>query len=515
MIVVRHLNNQIVDIFDRVNQEQISITKQSIAQQLIQLAVSFPDQLIIWVDDFCAKDVDYDNIPDLFEHKKILLSYHPTSNFLPSSIGYVDESLFINVYKSKKYPTWQMSSFVGGVYSEVLLATKTELRLDDDFEYFLNSFAKILQPLGLLCYSEPLLLKTKIKTKIQSKKTTDFYQLFRFVKEHYRLRWTFLLFINLIVYENKYILLPFLTSIRYKKIKISNHLLDSIQMCYSNLKTENEQLDVIIPTIGRKKYLYDVLKDFSKQTVLPKKIIITEQNPLLETNSELDYIYNESWPFKIDHIFTHQSGACNARNLALQKVEHDWVFFADDDIRLEVDFIESAFVYIKQTKAKAFTFNSLQKGEVTISNKITSWNTFGTCSSFVYKDAIDNVFFDMRYEFGFGEDVDYGMQIRKNGFDVLYLPDPVAFHLKAPIGGFRFKVKTAWENDFLQPKPSPTVMLCKLENYTKEQLCSYKSTLFIKYFKENKFQNPIKYLFDMKKKWNKSVLLANQLGGRL
>jgi GT2 family glycosyltransferase len=40
----------------------------------------------------------------------------------------------------------------------------------------------------------------------------------------------------------------------------------------------NKSIDVIIPTIGRKQYLYAVLQDCA-QTHLPVNVIIVEQNP--------------------------------------------------------------------------------------------------------------------------------------------------------------------------------------------------------------------------------------------
>ena len=52
-------------------------------------------------------------------------------------------------------------------------------------------------------------------------------------------------------------------------------------------------IDVVIPTIGRKKYLYDVLCDLRKQTHLPKNVIIVEQNLLLDSKSELDFLQND------------------------------------------------------------------------------------------------------------------------------------------------------------------------------------------------------------------------------
>jgi hypothetical protein len=54
--------------------------------------------------------------------------------------------------------------------------------------------------------------------------------------------------------------------------------------------------------------------------------------------------------FNIRHIFTHQTGACNARNLALSHVESEWVFFNDDDNKFSCDLIENV---LKSNMAQA------------------------------------------------------------------------------------------------------------------------------------------------------------------
>ena len=45
---------------------------------------------------------------------------------------------------------------------------------------------------------------------------------------------------------------------------------------------------------------------------------------------KLDYLTSEEWPFVIKHIFTHQSGACNARNLALAQMTSEWFYNRKD-----------------------------------------------------------------------------------------------------------------------------------------------------------------------------------------
>ena len=57
-------------------------------------------------------------------------------------------------------------------------------------------------PLGLMCYSEPRLL-LDIQTSGIAKEAS-LYTLFRFVKQHYKTRWVFLLLSNLMFYEKKW-----------------------------------------------------------------------------------------------------------------------------------------------------------------------------------------------------------------------------------------------------------------------------------------------------------------------
>ena len=84
-------------------------------------------------------------------------------------------------------------------------------------------------------------------------------------------------------------------------------------------------------------------------------------------------------------------------------------------------------------------------------------------------------------------------------------------HLKAPIGGFRTKPVLRWQNDEIQPKPSPTVMLFRLKYDTKEQLRNYKTTLLFKNINNNFLLNPYKYIKVFKQKWNRSIYWASQL----
>ncbi|MFV8440699.1 glycosyltransferase family 2 protein [Flavobacterium sp. LB2P44] len=510
MIIVYHFDDKITEVVSLENQKIKFDCTGTISAGLIRLADAFSDEKIVWCHSTYKEHLAVENIDTLLHHNKMMLSFRPKiNNFFEDYIGYVEESLFINVNKKVSYPTWQMSSYVGVIHASVLNAINDKIVCDPDFDYYLNSMAKLCMPLGLLCYSEPHLLKS-VETN-DSPLIASSFTLFRFVKQHYKTRWVFLLALNLFLYERKILFYPFISAL-FSKRRINNKInLDGIVVQSSRAIIGTGTIDVIIPTIGRSSYLYDVLKDFSKQSVLPDKIIVVEQNPEPFSKTELDYIETENWPFEIRHVFTHQAGACSARNLALNQTTSEWVFLADDDNRFDSDLFKDIFKKIKRYGCNVVTTAYPQKGEGKLHRKVVQWSTFGAGNSFLKRIILQNVKFDLAFEFGYGEDSDFGMQLRNQGHDVLFLPEPSIMHLKAPVGGFRTKPQLRWYNETIQPKPSPTIMLYLISYKTKQQTLGYKTTLFFKYYKHQNIRNPFNYLKIFKKQWNQSVYWANEL----
>ncbi|WP_366184773.1 glycosyltransferase [Flavobacterium ovatum] len=509
MIFIYHSNTNIVAVTDSQGESLSCPVSSTIAEGLRLLAQDFRTEKLVWCHIDCKKTLNVNALDTLFHHDKMMLSYCPdNSNYFGETIGYVEESIFVNVNKKVSFPTWQMSSAVGMIHASVLNEIKDSIPFDAHFDYYLCSLSKLCMPLGLLCYSEPKLLKksTSYKGNIASIGT-----IFKFVKQHYKIQWIFLLMLNQLLYEKKFSVFPFFFSLWFQPRKATAINLENIKVQSSKQEFRLETIDVVIPTIGRKKYLYDVLCDLKRQIHLPVNVIIVEQNPLEDSESELDYLKTETWPFAIKHTFTHQAGACNARNLALAQVESNWVFLADDDIRFENDFLVNAFDKIKEQGAKAISFRCYQKNEVSKWKTIFQWGSFGSGCSIVYTQTLKNCKFDMGYEFGYGEDNDFGMQIRNLGEDVLYLPEPSILHLKAPMGGFRTKPVLDWYKDAIQPKPSPTVMLYQINHNSKKQVLGYKTILFLKFYFRQKVKNPILYWRNFGAQWNQSVFWANQL----
>lgn len=510
MIIIYHNKSTVTEVVSSSIDNFVNQQNQNIASILLSIAANNEDEILVWCHESLRHDLNIEHIEDMFHHKRFLFSYAPfLGNYFNRELGYIEDTPFIKVNKTARYATWQMSCVVGAVHASVLNACRNDLQTTGNFDYFLNSFAKRAMIFGLLCYSEPRLLKNI--SSVQPLQQSGLTQLFRFTKQHYRMRWIFLLFFNLVVYEKRFPFFAFFTSLFYKKRSFKAEYIDSIVLNSNKKIIDKGTIDILIPTIGRKPYLLNVLNNLAAQTHLPTNVIIVEQNPLPNATSELDYIDNLSWPFKIKHHFTHQAGACNARNIALELIESEFVFFADDDIVFENDLIEKVLHSFQITGNEVLLVAIHLANEKIVVQSPKQFLAFGTCHAFVKSECLKGLKFNMALEFGYGEDADFGMQLKNRGYDFLYLSTLTILHLKAPMGGFRTKPKLKWDNDIIEPKPSPTVMLYKQMYFSTEQILSYKLTIFLKNINSNFLKNPFKYYRIFNQKWKRSQYWANKL----
>lgn len=512
MIYLIHENNKLIELLDNDFNPIDGHFNLSITETLFDVAKKHPKELLIWCHKSLKSLINKESLEGVFHHERMMASYNISkSNYIHDCIGYVEQSIFIKINKNVTFPTWLMSSDIGGIHSSLLITVLRKIRKYNDFNFFLNSLAKKAMPQGLFCYSEPSLIKQAISPTHKIKSST--FSLFKFVNLHYKIGWVFFLFICFVLYERKLPLFQFLNSFRYGRQK-DDFDFSNLPSLSTKKVINKKEVDVIIPTIGRKKYLYDVLKDLSNQTVLPKNVIIIEQNADPKSVSELDYVVNEKWPFNIKHKFIHQAGVCNARNLAIQQVTSEWTLLGDDDNRFEPELIQGLLDQIKSLGKNVVTTVYIQPKEKQSFFKTSQTQIFGGGNSLLNSRLLEKVKFDPAYEFGYGEDNDFGMQIRNLGEDVIFISNILITHLKAPIGGYRIKRKNSWDNEKYVPKPSPTIMLFNQRYFTNEQLLGYKLSLFIKYYKGQQIKNPFRYISLMNKRWNSSLYWSKILADK-
>ncbi|WP_026839455.1 glycosyltransferase family 2 protein [Gillisia sp. JM1] len=507
IILIHQKTQQVVKVLK--GEAQLEISSANCTEAFWELAEKFPDEIIAWCEEEFVDDLNIEQWSQIFHQDLIMASYAVENTFLPDSIGYIDQLPFINVNRKVLYATWQMSSDVGGIKGETLLKFKSLFEEINNFDFLLNSIGKIGQQNGLFCYSAPDLVSRILDKNPEA--TANSNQLFSFVYQYYNTIWLSVLFWCYWKYENKFPLMAFIHAFSKEKFFLQNIDLSAVKIQSKKAPKASNFIDVVIPTMGRAEYLIQVLEDLKLQSHLPKKVIVVEQNPDVNSISELPELYSKTWPFKITHHFIHQTGACNARNIALKEVDSDWVFLADDDIRLESDLLKKAIKGIRILGANSINMNCKQDGEQTIFNKVKQWGSFGSGTSIVESTFAKKCSFSKIFEHGYGEDADFGMQLRNIGCDIIYHPETEIKHLKAPMGGFREKPILAWEQKRPLPKPSPTLMAFALRYYTKEQITGFKTSLYLKYYNKQSVKNPFSYIRKMNKCWNKSEKWAMKL----
>lgn len=505
MIILLHSNAR---KFIKASQgdKALSLESRSLINAFWEVAEKFPDQLIIWRDQDVTLEIAKD-VENCFPHELVMVSFAVNNQYIPDQIGYIDQLPFVNPNYEVVYPTWRMSTDIGGIYGKTALRFRDVFKEITSFGYLLNSIAKTGQQNGLFCYTNPKLSKSRQEHKLSFNSNDD--ELFKFVTQHYKIEWSWILLFCLWRYEKRIPLIAFFKSLGEKSFFKQNVLLPIQEINQDEQVFKNHDIDIIAPTLYRPNHVKNLLEDLSKQSKLPNRVVIVEQDPDPDSVSQLDFL-NEEWPFEIVHHFIHRTGACHARNLAMESVKAEYIFFADDDIRLPPDLLEKTLAEINRLGVGCVNLNCLQPGEQSVFSKIKQWGAFGSGTSFVKTEYVLKCKFSEFLEKGFGEDIDFGLQLRAKGCDIIYHPDLQFIHLKADRGGFREVMKQRPTHDE-EPKPSPTMMYLVKSSYNKIMQRGYKVSLFIKYYRKQSIQNPFRYFGRMQRRWELSEKLCREL----
>ena len=504
MLVVYHNSQQVLRVLHENKFIEFDDSQASICGVVTNLALQYPDELLVWCHENVAQAIQLEAIPNLVSLAHEIISFQPGyGGYFGSAIEWVEESLFVAVPKHIRYATWMISAQAGAMQA-CLWTQIAPANTSESFDYTLHSIGKRVQSSGVFCYSEPALLDEKSINILALAPTGELY---RFVKQHYKSFWVWILFWQQGRYQKKWACWALMRTwfiSRKKPIVLSFETQQAIDRRVS-------AVSVLIPTLNRPQYLADFLSDLQTQSLLPKEVIIIEQNPEANSESQLTAVLAQNWNFKIIHLFTHQLGVCHARNLGLEQVTSDWVFFADDDIRISSSFLEESLHKMNQNNARAVSFACISPQQTAVEKTVIQWNAFGGGSSMVAANALQNCIFSAVFEHGFGEDLDFGMQLRHSGTDILFFSTPAITHLKAPSGGFRVKKTPVWQNEKVSPKPAPTVMAYLQRYYTPNQLASYKLLLLLKYYAKQSIKNPVLYYHHFQQQWKQSVYWASKL----
>lgn len=112
--------------------------------------------------------------------------------------------------------------------------------------------------------------------------------------------------------------------------------------------TQDTNVSLIVSTYNWKEALNLCLKSISRQTVLPKEVIIADDGSKSDTKTMIDEIRN-TFPVPVIHVWQEDDGfqLSKIRNKAIAKSSSEYIIQVDGDLILEKNFIYDHIAFRK------------------------------------------------------------------------------------------------------------------------------------------------------------------------
>ena len=283
-------------------------------------------------------------------------------------------------------------------------------------------------------------------------------------------------------------------------------------------------ISLVLPTMRRQAHAQTLLEDHKNQSYLIKEAIIIDATPKEERDH--GFYRNEDFPFDVIVKWQTSSGSCRARNEAIALCKGEYIIFADDDIRIQLDFVENHIRLLQTYNAAACNGLDIMADNVKqdlsdLENRLHKienerWKVglsamFSNANSCVRNDVVQELIGnDVNFDGGYGEDSDFGFRILEKGYVLLHNPFSPNLHLKPATGGYRWwgleakkkgKIRKAqpWELDNpvknIIPVPSPTITYGILKHFKPNQIKEWRiKYFFIFLFKKDLKKLPLRML---------------------
>src|SRR5262249_25232201 len=99
----------------------------------------------------------------------------------------------------------------------------------------------------------------------------------------------------------------------------------------------DSRVSVVLPTFGRYRYVAEVLDDVRRQSVPVHQVLVADGNPSEERQPE---VYEDFPDLPLEVLWIDRPGTCVSRNECLRRATGDYIWFVDDDSRLETRNLE-------------------------------------------------------------------------------------------------------------------------------------------------------------------------------
>jgi glycosyltransferase involved in cell wall biosynthesis len=325
---------------------------------------------------------------------------------------------------------------------------------------------------------------------------------------------------------------------KYKQTKSQ-----SVPVRKLNPVTGKPKVSMVIPTMNRQEHTETLLRDMQQQTYPVCEVVVVDATAA--TNRDPNAYQQANYSFNLKVAWQTSKGSCRARNEAIDLCSGDYIIFADDDIRVNPDYVENHIRFLQTYKADAcngldIMATHLKQNLTDLNNRLKKlgearWkagctSNFSNANSCVSRKYIQKLIGnDVNFDGGYGEDSDFGLTLLKQGAIVLFNPFAVNLHLKPPTGGYRDwglqarilgkkRKRQPWELDtpvkYIRPIPSPTITYGILKHFTNQQVKEWEHKYFFIYLFKGSLKGLLWRLLKYpirKLQFKKSVFYAQKL----
>lgn len=227
------------------------------------------------------------------------------------------------------------------------------------------------------------------------------------------------------------------------------------------------KISLIIPTYNRDSVLVETIKYAIKQDFEDYEIIVIDQN---ETHTQNISNFLSELPTFIRIIKHLPPSLPSARNRAIREAKSPILLFIDDDVIFKENFISEHYKYHKKSKIGCVTGKVEQKSIYTneiplcVKSEFLQWISVKKFQQdhikIAFRSAGGNMSFprELAQRIGgfdekfigtaWGEEYDFSIRLKKQGYLILYNPFASIFHLNTQTGGVknrsRFNEKTVY-----------------------------------------------------------------------
>ena len=292
---------------------------------------------------------------------------------------------------------------------------------------------------------------------------------YRFIRKYFHFVWVlYVLVLRLVSLKNPFKELKafYVTRGTKRSGYIQTPLVHDDWNSYSSKLVESQpKISIVIPTLNRYVYLYDVLKDLENQNYPNFEVLVIDQSEPFQ-----DHFY-KNFQLELHVVYQKEKALWLARNTAIKKAKGDYLLLFDDDSRVDEDWISNHLKCLDYFKADISSGVSISKVGAEVPSNYSFFRVsdqLDTGNVLIKRAVFNDIgLFDRQFERQRMGDGEFGLRAYLHGFLNVSNPYAKRLHLKVDSGGLR--EMGSWDafrtKKWFAPRPIPSVLYYFRKSY--------------------------------------------------